>query len=92
MFVTLSTARMGGTRVRLKCATAVRLCAARAVHLRHPIPVSAHVCRRLEKLRHLASVRLTCMVSTWLSNVDVSILSTSSTWLNNVDVSIPSTK
>ena len=28
LFVTLSTARMGGKRVRLKCATAVRLCAA----------------------------------------------------------------
>ena len=35
--------------------------AVRAMHVRHPFPVSAHVCRRLEKLRHLASVRLTCM-------------------------------
>ena len=34
MFVTLSTARMGGTRVGLTCATAVRLCAARVVHAR----------------------------------------------------------
>ena len=34
LFVTLSTARMGGKRVRLKCATAVRLCAARVVHAR----------------------------------------------------------
>ena len=31
-----------------------------AVHIRHPFPVSAHVRRRLEKLRHLAAVRLTC--------------------------------
>ena len=28
--------RMGDTRVLFKCATAVRLCAARAVHVRHP--------------------------------------------------------
>ena len=34
---------------------------AQAVHVRHPFPVSAHVHRRLEKLRHLASVRLTCI-------------------------------
>ena len=52
---------MGDTKVRFKCATAVRLSAARAVHARHRFPVSAHVRRRLEKLRHLASVRLTCM-------------------------------
>ena len=52
---------LGVTRVRFKCATAVRLCSARAAHIRQPFPVSAHVCRRLEKLRHLASVRLTCM-------------------------------
>ena len=36
MFVTLSTASMGGTRVGLKCATAVRLCAARVAHVRRP--------------------------------------------------------
>ena len=53
---------MGDTRVMFKCATAVRLSAARAVHVRHRFPVSAHVRRRLEKLRHLASVRLTCMI------------------------------
>ena len=59
--------RMGDTRIRFKCATADigLLCPAprppRAVHVRHPFPVSAHVCPRLEKLRHLASVRLTCM-------------------------------
>ena len=35
-------------------------CATSAVHIRHPFPVSAHVRRRLEKLRHLAAVRLTC--------------------------------
>ena len=34
--------RMGDTRVRFKCATAIRLCAARAVHvgIRHPFPDS----------------------------------------------------
>ena len=54
--------RMGDTRVLFKCATAARLCAARAVHVdTRPFPVSAHVRHRLEKLRHLASVRLTCM-------------------------------
>ena len=53
--------KMCDTRVRFKCATGVRLCAARAVHVRHPFTVSAHVRDRLEKLRHLASVRLTCM-------------------------------
>ena len=42
----------------LRWVTAFRLCAVRAVHVRHPFAVSAHVCRRLEKLRHLASVRL----------------------------------
>ena len=46
------------------CATAVRLCAARAVHARHPAVPShrayCHVCRRLKKTAgHLASVRLT---------------------------------
>ena len=40
----------------------VLLCGARAVHVRHPFPVSAYMRRRLEKLRHLASGRLTCMV------------------------------
>ena len=31
--------------------------------VRHPFPVSAHVCCRFEKkLRHLASLRLTCML------------------------------
>ena len=29
--------RMGDTRVLFKCATAVRLCAARAVQVRHPV-------------------------------------------------------
>ena len=50
---------------QLECVTVVRQCAARAVPVRHPFPVSAHMCRRLEKLRHLASVRLTCMY--WLN-------------------------
>ena len=55
--------RVGDMRVRFKCATAFRLCAAPAVHVshydQHPLPVSAHVRRRLEKkLRHLASLRL----------------------------------
>ena len=49
------------TWVRYKCAAEVRLCAARAVHVRHTFTVSAHVRSRLEKLRHLASVRLACM-------------------------------
>ena len=40
---------MGDTRVRFKCAKAVRLGAARAVHVRHRFPVSAHVRRRLGK-------------------------------------------
>ena len=55
--------RMGDTRFIFECATAVRVCrpTARAVHVRHPVPVSVYVCRRMEKLRHLASVRLTCM-------------------------------
>ena len=53
---------MGDTRVLFKCATAVILCAARAVHVdTRPLSVSAHVRRWLGKLRHLASVRLTCM-------------------------------
>ena len=55
---------MGERRVRFKCATAVRLCAIRAMHIRHTFAGSAHVPRRLEKLRHLASVRLTCMHTT----------------------------
>ena len=58
--------RMGDRRDRFKCPTAVRLCAVclRAVHVRHPFAVSAHVflgSSLFEKLRHLASVRLTCM-------------------------------
>ena len=44
--------KMGDTWVR--CATGVRLCAARAVHVRHTFTVSAHVRSPLEKLRHLA--------------------------------------
>ena len=57
---------MSDMRVRFKCVTTVRLCAARAVHTRHPFPVSAHLRGWflrgwLEKLRHVASVRLTCM-------------------------------
>ena len=59
--------RMCDTRVRFKCAKAARLCAARGLHVRfgtYPFPVSGHVRRRLEKkLRHSASVRLTCMLS-----------------------------
>ena len=44
-----------------------RLCAARAVHVtyrtvgRGPTTTPIPVRRRLEKLRHLASARLTCM-------------------------------
>ena len=54
--------------------TAVGLCAVRAVHIRRPFPVSAHVRGRQEKLRHLASARLTCMhmflwKSVWLFNL-----------------------
>ena len=50
------------SRVRFKCATAATLCATLAVHARHPFPVSAHVrCLFYNNLRHLASVRLTCM-------------------------------
>ena len=40
---------MGDRRVRIKCATAVRLCAVRVVHVRHPFAVRAHMCRRLAK-------------------------------------------
>ena len=53
---------MSDRRVQFKCATAVGVCSVQAVHVRHPFAVSAHVCRRLEKLRHLASARLTCMI------------------------------
>ena len=44
---------------------------ARAVHVRHTSTISAHECRQLEKkkLRHLASVRLTCMPLTLLRSV-----------------------
>ena len=42
-------------------------------HVRHPFPGSAHVHRRSEKLRHLASVRLTCMVTHNNNNIDVQI-------------------
>ena len=53
--------RMGDTRFCLNVRWRSRLCAARAVHVRHPaIPI--HVRRRLEKLRPLASVRLTCII------------------------------
>ena len=56
--------RMGDTRFCLNVRWRSRLCAARAVHVRHPaIPI--HVRRRLEKLRHLASVRLTCMSTSY---------------------------
>ena len=52
--------RMGDTRVRFKCAKAVRLCAARWLHVRFgtkSIPSQrARVRRRLEKLRHSASL------------------------------------
>ena len=61
--------------VRFKCTTGVRLCTARAVHVRHPFTVSAHVGRQLKKLRHLASARLTCMFL-------VSILQTAHLWAN----------
>ena len=53
---------MGDTRVLFKCATVVKLCTGHPVHVdTRPLSVSAHVRRRLGKLRHLASVRLTCM-------------------------------
>ena len=51
--------------------TAVGLCAVRAVHIRRPFPVSAHVRGRLEKLRHLASARLTCMVASIYNSIDL---------------------
>ena len=60
--------RMGDTRVLVKCATVDRLCPARALHIRDPFPVSAHVGRRLEKLRHFASVGLTCMGTCYVVN------------------------
>ena len=44
-------------RRRLDCVRQVR-----CTHDTGPFQVSAHVRRRLEKLRHLASVRLTCML------------------------------
>ena len=59
-FVTLSTQWV----IRGFCLNVRRrlLCAACGLDMRHrPFPVSAHVRRRLKKLRHLASVRLTCM-------------------------------
>ena len=79
--------RMGGTRGLFKCATVVRGCAARAVHVRHPFAVNAHmrrVRRRLEKLRHLASVRLTCMLSFTFS---LALSGFSSHVLSQVDIS-----
>ena len=45
--------------------TAVALGDVRAVHVRRPSTVSANVRGRLEKLRHLASARLTCMFTAW---------------------------
>ena len=58
MFVMLSTkwvTRGFGLNMRR------RLCVAHVAQVPHTFPVSAHVCRRLGKLRHLASLRLTCM-------------------------------
>ena len=60
---------MGDTRVLFKCAMAVRvrLCAVRAVHVWHPAnaAIPRHSARTCvvgwKKLRHSASVRLTCM-------------------------------
>ena len=57
------------TWVRYKCAAEVRLCAARAVHVRHTFTVSAHVRSRLEKLRHLASIRLACRVRSGIMSI-----------------------
>ena len=43
------------------CVRHVRSVLCACMYDTRPFPVSAHVRRRLEKLRHLASVRLTCM-------------------------------
>ena len=62
IFVTLSTEWVTrvlclNVRRRLDCVRHVR-----STYDTRPCPVSAHVRRLLEKLRHLASVRLTCML------------------------------
>ena len=64
MFVTLSaewvTQGFGlNVRRRLDCARHVGFT---YDSVQNPFPVSGHVRRRLEKLRHSASVRLTCMI------------------------------
>ena len=53
--------RVGDTKVKFKCATAVTLeRSTREVHSGH-FPVSACVLADRKNLRHLASTRLTCM-------------------------------
>ena len=72
--------RMYDRRVRFKCATAVILCAVRAAHVR--LRSQRARVSSLGKLRHLASVSLTCMLSYVVTSLVATEYGVNDTWLN----------